>query len=233
MAKPPDDDKIGYRSPPKGSRFSKGQSGNRAGRPRGSKNKRAHDWADRFADLIIEEADRTVALTEDGQKITMSMVKAIVRSTAVNAAKGSAKAQKLFLEVLHQASRYKDERHSSVLETVVAFKHNWYAEFAEHIARGEPVPDVMPHPDHIHIDPETSEITMTGPLTREQRDLENQQHVQDHKKEVKFLETLLDEVDDDVRPTLLKHIEEAKEILALYEKIAKKQHRYAQPEDKA
>lgn len=232
MTKPPEDEKVGYRSPPKGSRFPKGQSGNQAGRPRGSKNKRPHDWADRFADLIIEEADRTVALTEDGQKVTMSMVKAIVRSTAVNAARGSARAQKLFLEVLHQASRFKDERHSSALETVVAYKHNWYEVFAEHIARGEPVPDVVPHPDHIHIDPETSEIRMTGPLTREQRDEENQERVQAQKEEVQNLESLLGEIDDDLRPGLLKDIEQAKEFLDIYEKIAKKQHRYAPPEKK-
>lgn len=230
MAKPPNDDKIGYRRPPKGSQFPKGQSGNRAGRPRGAKNKRPHDWADRFADLIIEEGDREVSLTEDGRKITMPMVKAIVRSTAINAAKGSAKAQKLFLEVLNQAARYKDERHNSLLETVVAYKHNWSAVFAEHIARGEPMPDVVPHPDHIHIDPETSEIRMSGPLTREQRDQEDQERVKAQKEEVKNLEALLSEIDDDLRPGLLKHIEEAKELLEMYEKIAKSQKHYASPE---
>ena len=33
-----DDDKIGYRNPPKATRFKKGQSGNPRGRPKGSRN---------------------------------------------------------------------------------------------------------------------------------------------------------------------------------------------------
>jgi hypothetical protein len=41
---PPDDanDKVGYRQPPKASRFKKGESGNRAGRPKGRRHQAPH-----------------------------------------------------------------------------------------------------------------------------------------------------------------------------------------------
>ena len=239
MSKPPDDndddDKVGYGRPPKGFQMQPGKSGHPAGRPKGAKNKRPRDWPDRIAEMILEEAEREVSLTEDGKKVTMSMAKAVVRSTAVNAAKGSAKAQKLFLDALNQASRYKDERHTSVLQAAIDYKESWRQIFLDCKKRGEPLPDVVPHPDHIHIDPETGDVQMTGPLTYEQRDQENRERVELQKQEIRELEAILEEIGEDeekFRAALERDIEEAKELLERYKKIARRQHRYALPQKK-
>ena len=160
----------------------------------------------------------------------MPMAKAVIRATAVGAAKGNARAQKLFLEAINQAARHKDERHTSVLQVAVDYKENWRREFIACKKLGEPLPDVVPHPDHIHIDQETGDVTLYGPLTRDQRDQENRELVETHKREVKNLEALLEThefQDDKSRSMLLKNIEDAKEILALIKELARVQHKYA------
>src|SRR6266542_266784 len=52
-----DPDSVGYRRPPAGTRFRKGQSGNPAGKPKGSKNK-PRPYAERLGSLMLEEAYR-------------------------------------------------------------------------------------------------------------------------------------------------------------------------------
>jgi len=93
---------IGYRRPPDG--FRKGQSGNPAGRPKGSRNK-PRPYAERLGSLMLEEAYRPITVSEDGSEITLPMAQAVFRSLAGAAARGEARAQAMFLKLVSASER--------------------------------------------------------------------------------------------------------------------------------
>lgn len=78
MLPEPDYD-VGYRKPPKHTRFKKGQSGNPRGRPRGSKN---------HATLLNEALDEKVTVTEHGQRRQITKRQAMYKQLANRAAQG-------------------------------------------------------------------------------------------------------------------------------------------------
>jgi hypothetical protein len=75
--------KIGYKKPPRTTQFKKGQSGNKAGRRKGSKN---------TATILKEELDATVPITENGASKRVSKLRASFKQLANAAAKGDIKA---------------------------------------------------------------------------------------------------------------------------------------------
>jgi Family of unknown function (DUF5681) len=79
---------VGYCKPPEASRFKPGQSGNPKGRPRGARNKMPALNDERLKAIIIREAYRTIKVREGKMQISTSMAEALVRSLAVNAARG-------------------------------------------------------------------------------------------------------------------------------------------------
>jgi hypothetical protein len=90
---PSDRDKpydVGYGRPPEGRRFSKGESGNPKGRPRGSKN---------MATLLDKELSERVPANENGKRKTITMRKAITKQTVRKAASGNEKFIKLVFKL--------------------------------------------------------------------------------------------------------------------------------------
>jgi hypothetical protein len=77
---------VGYRSPPKHSRWKRGQSGNPSGRPKGSKS---------FASLVRETARLKITNPSDGRRYSLSEL--IVRRLFSDAARGDIAAIRLAL----------------------------------------------------------------------------------------------------------------------------------------
>lgn len=85
---PFDEDKVGYCSPPKQSRFKKGQSGNPKGRPRSSHSLPA----------LLEKALReTVVITEKGKRKTVRKAEALMKQLVNRACAGDVPASRLLL----------------------------------------------------------------------------------------------------------------------------------------
>ena len=85
-----DDYEVGYRKPPKHSRFIPGQSGNPKGRPSGTKN---------LATDLAEELSETITVTEGGQPMVVTKQRAFIKATVAKAMKGETRAAALILNM--------------------------------------------------------------------------------------------------------------------------------------
>lgn len=186
-----DDEKVGYKNPPKHSRFQPGQSGNTNGRPKGSKNKRKASYIDHVAEIILNEAHREIQVQENGETVSVEVLQAVTRSVIANAMKGVAKSQKLLFEIVNAASLHQDERRQALLEAVLVYKERCRVAYDRAAQLGQPAPDIVPHPADIVIDTETGEVSFVGPMTYAERDRELRWHIAGFEREVVYFEKRL------------------------------------------
>lgn len=102
MARRHESNDVGYRKPPRSTRFKPGESGNPKGRPKGAKN---------FATVIAQELDGRVPVTENGRRKKISKREAIAKQVINRAAGGDLKAaQTVFTQArLHEDGLPADE----------------------------------------------------------------------------------------------------------------------------
>jgi hypothetical protein len=183
---------VGYAKPPKSTRFRPGQSGNRRGRPKGSRNKKPRLNDERFKDIILAEAYRAIKISEGEKKVSIPMAQAVVRSLAVNAAKGQHRAQQLFAELVSVTERTNKALHDEYLERMIEYKVGWERELERCKALGINAPNPIPHPDDIIIDTKTGDARVHGPMTNEEKVVWKslRQRLDDCHEEIKELKTL-------------------------------------------
>jgi Family of unknown function (DUF5681) len=83
---------IGYGKPPNATRFQKGQSGNPAGRRRGSKN---------LSTILDEELEQRVVIRENGKQKTITKRRASMKQLVNKAASGDHRALQILINSLH------------------------------------------------------------------------------------------------------------------------------------
>jgi hypothetical protein len=86
-----EDEKVGYRKPPVGSRFKPGQSGNPNGRPKGSVNLKT--------DLRSELSER-IRIREGELSLKVSKQRAMLKALVAKALKGDARAANVVLTLV-------------------------------------------------------------------------------------------------------------------------------------
>ncbi|HEY1649014.1 MAG TPA: DUF5681 domain-containing protein [Terracidiphilus sp.] len=92
---------VGYSKPPKNGQFTKGQSGNPKGRPKGSKN---------FAATFLRESRKRVQIKGPGGIRTITKLEAVITQMGNKAVQGHLASQR---EYLHHVQRSEEEAGSS------------------------------------------------------------------------------------------------------------------------
>ena len=160
---------VGYGKPPVATRFKPGRSGNPRGRPIGARNKLPALNEERLKAIIVEEAYRTVKVSEGKRRITIPMAKAVVRALAVNAARGQLRSQQFFAKLLSETERANKASRDELLQNAIEYKHFWDQELEQRRKFGVQLPDPIPHPDDVIVDMGTGQVQFTGPMTKEEK----------------------------------------------------------------
>ena len=160
---------VGYGRPPKASQFVAGRSGNPKGRPKGARNKRPGPHEERLKEIVIDEAYRTIRVTEGNRQITIPMAKAVVRALAVNAARGQLRSQQAFAKLLTETERARRELTDRMFDVALDYKLKWEQELERRERLGITGPAPLPHPDDVRLNFLTSEVTFIGPLIKQQK----------------------------------------------------------------
>ena len=118
-----EDDEVGYRRPPRSTRFQPGVSGNPRGRPKGSKNRSPSKSAiQRFQAVVLEEAYRDVTVEEHDGFFEIPAMTAAMRSLADKAANGDQSAQQLLFSLVAQVGREQRAEEQAAFSAAIAYK---------------------------------------------------------------------------------------------------------------
>lgn len=220
------DYEVGYAKPPAKTRFKPGQSGNPKGRPKGAKNKRPRLKEERLKGIILDEAYRDITVRDGDRNVTIPMAQAVVRSLAVNAAKGLHRSQRLFAEMLSATERQNKELADEWFSTALDYKIEWERELDRRKRLGiTDLPEPVPHPDQIKIDMNTAEARIKGPATKEEKaqlELWLERKTMFEEERDGLLEDIKAEDDAGVRTRMEEDLQQVDRVLEIIEKLVER-----------
>jgi Family of unknown function (DUF5681) len=161
-----------YRKPPVAYQFKKGTSGNKNGRPPKQKLQSGPSVgggiADRLGVMALGEAIRPVSVREGDKVSEIPAMQALLRTMFRAAAQGDTKAARQLLELIARAEGGRTSTAVEVLRHARQYKENYGPIFEQREREGLDPPDIFPHPDDIIIDGTTGEVTIDGPIDKDQ-----------------------------------------------------------------
>ena len=161
---------VGYGKPPKASRFKPGTSGNPGGRPKGSgRAKPADVVVEQMKALVLEEAYRPIQIRDGDKLVELPLVRAVVRSLGLNAAKGQHRSQTTLLDLVTAVEGERRSNRERLFEEVIDYKLHWEKEIALARRAGLPEPTPLPHPDSLIVNPFNGSVISRGPWTEEEK----------------------------------------------------------------
>ncbi len=128
------DYEVGYRKPPKRTRFQPGQSGNPRGRPKGTKNLKTD---------LMEELGEKIVIREGDQSRRVSKQRAVVKTLVTRTLKGDARAASLLMSMMLRLLET-GEGAPAVVEPLLDDEHDILGAFEERVKRGVERPAAVP-----------------------------------------------------------------------------------------
>jgi hypothetical protein len=171
-----DDDDIGYGRPPNWTRFPKGRSGNPKGRPRRAAAKGAKSGSPSLApseqdDRLRAGLQRTIEVTDRGERRTMTAADVVQQAQIVAATKGNVIAQRDVLRAERELEERDRERAAAEAEArfnefhyIRAMRDAQARAWHEAAARGVEPDQPWPHPKDLFLNEATLSWSFRGPL---------------------------------------------------------------------
>jgi hypothetical protein len=156
----------GYCRPPREHCYPPGTSGNPRGRPKGSKNKLVRLDDGRIDDMILDEVFRAVKVRENGRMVEMPILRAAVRTMAIQAASGNVRSARTLLHAVIDVMGRRKKLNDEYRATMVEYINETNAEIAERKAKNLPTDHISPHPDDVLWDEEMALPYFPDPATQ-------------------------------------------------------------------
>jgi hypothetical protein len=157
-----------FRKPPVEHQFKKGTSGNPNGRPKKNRAGSIGGINDRLHAMALEEATRPVTVREGDKIAEIPAMQAVFRMMFRAAAQGDTRAGRQILDVIARAESGRAAFASDILRHTAGYKERYLPIFEKHEREGLAPPEIYPHPDDLIIDEETGDVTIDGPMSKEQ-----------------------------------------------------------------
>ena len=212
---------VGYGKPPASGQFKAGVSGNPKGRPKGTKNKHSARHEIRIEDLLIEEGNRIVTINDGDKKQDITLMQAIIRKMHMKAATGDMRAQKLAIELALKTQNKKEQEWAETVSITDEYIRHWNRIFEQFRQSGRPLPEVIPHPDDIHIDYDNKVVNVQGPFL-----YDDKRYWEENLERYKMLKESVEETEEEIKKTrnpkfkewLLEWLEFEQKLLDIIEK---------------
>lgn len=162
-----------FRKPPVEYQFKKGESGNPKGRPKKAASQPTvgalgGGTADRLSTMALDEATRLVTVREGDKVSEIPALQALFRTMFRAAAQGDTKAARQLLDVVARAESGRTNLAVELLQHAVQYQERYLPAFEKHEREGLDPPEIYPHPDDLIINEKTGEVTIDGPMSKEQ-----------------------------------------------------------------